>query len=163
MAAIGAAPTATRRTIGIDLRDDWPTALRAAGFDPAAPTAWLAEGLLAYLPPAAQDRLFDDITALSAPGSTMGTEYVPGIVTFGAEKARELSAPLREQGVDIDFANLVYAGERSHAIEYLREKGWQVTGSSREELFVEYGLPVPRSPDTDPLGDIFYVSATLPG
>ncbi|WP_459977593.1 class I SAM-dependent methyltransferase, partial [Mycobacterium avium] len=66
LAEVGAEPTATRRTIPIDLRGDWPAALSAAGFDPAAPTAWLAEGLLIYLPPEAQDRLFDNITALSA-------------------------------------------------------------------------------------------------
>ncbi len=161
--AAGAAPTATRRTIGIDLRDDWPTALRAAGFATGMPTAWLVEGLLVYLPASAQDRLFDDITALSAPGSTLGTEYVPSIVNFDAAKARELSAPFRDHGVDVDFADLVYAGERSPVMEYLRGKGWLVTGRSRDELFVEYGLPVPPSPDADPLGEIVYVSATLPG
>lgn len=62
-------PAAELRTVGIDLRDDWATALRASGFDPSVPTAWIAEGLLIYLPPDAQDRLFDAIIALSAPGS----------------------------------------------------------------------------------------------
>src|SRR5215469_2013772 len=66
---IGAQPAATRRTIPVDLRADWPAALRAAGLDTTAPTAWLAEGLLIYLPPEAQDRLFDNITALSVPGA----------------------------------------------------------------------------------------------
>ena len=61
LADLGAAPSADRRTVGIDLRDDWPAALRAAGFDPTQPTAWIAEGLLVYLPPEAQDRLFDNI------------------------------------------------------------------------------------------------------
>ncbi|MGH3576134.1 MAG: class I SAM-dependent methyltransferase, partial [Mycobacterium sp.] len=75
---IGAQPTATRHTIPIDLRADWPAALQAAGLDTTAPTAWLAEGLLIYLPPEVQDRLFDNITALSVPGSTIATEYVPG-------------------------------------------------------------------------------------
>ncbi|HEX7826335.1 MAG TPA: class I SAM-dependent methyltransferase, partial [Mycobacterium sp.] len=68
MADIGATPTAERRAVAIDLRDDWPEALRQAGFDAALPTAWSGEGLLVYLPPEAQDRLFDEITALSAPG-----------------------------------------------------------------------------------------------
>src|SRR5581483_4892893 len=62
LADIGAQPTAERRPVGIDLRFDWPAALQAAGFDAQAPTAWLAEGLLIYLPPDAQDRLFDNIT-----------------------------------------------------------------------------------------------------
>jgi methyltransferase (TIGR00027 family) len=159
LTAIGAHPTATRRTIGIDLRGDWPAALRDAGFEPTAPTAWLAEGLLIYLPPAAQDRLFDDITALSAPGSTVATEYVSGIMNFDADKAREMSAQLREHGMDIDMPNLVYSGERSHVMGYLHEKGWQVTGSPRDELFVRYGLDVPQIEDDGPLGDIVYVSA----
>ena len=52
LAKIGAAPTADYRAVGIDLREDWPAALRAAGFDPAQPTAWLAEGvLIGFLPP----------------------------------------------------------------------------------------------------------------
>ncbi|CMC59026.1 Putative S-adenosyl-L-methionine-dependent methyltransferase [Mycobacterium tuberculosis] len=55
--------------VPVDLRRDWPTPLRQAGFDPNQPSTWLAEGLLAFLPPDAQDRLLDNITALSAPGS----------------------------------------------------------------------------------------------
>ena len=77
MTDIGATPSAERRTVAIDLREDWPAALRRSGFDEAQPTAWSAEGLLVYLPPEAQDRLFDNITALSAPGSQLATEYHP--------------------------------------------------------------------------------------
>ena len=51
------------------MRDDWPAELIAAGFDPTQPTAWLAEGLLPYLPGDAQDRLFDLVTEHSAAGS----------------------------------------------------------------------------------------------
>ncbi|WP_375487525.1 class I SAM-dependent methyltransferase [uncultured Mycobacterium sp.] len=161
LAGIHAEPTATRRTVSIDLRADWPAALRAAGLDTTAPTAWLAEGLLIYLPPEAQDRLFDDITALSVPGSTIATEYVPGIKDFDAEKARELSRPLREQGIDIDMPSLVYAGERNHVVDYLAAKGWGVSTASRTELFVRNRFDVPAAEDDDPLGEIFYVSGTL--
>ena len=49
--AEGAQAGCRRAAIGADLREDWPCALRVAGFDPALPTAWVAEGLLAYLPP----------------------------------------------------------------------------------------------------------------
>lgn len=93
LAGIGAQPTATRRTIPIDLRADWPTALKAAGLDTTAPVAWLAEGLLIYLPPEAQDRLFDNITALSVPGSAVATEFVPGIIDFDADRVREMVRP----------------------------------------------------------------------
>lgn len=74
LAAHGVTASADRRAIPMDLRNDWPAALCAAGFDPAAPTAWLAEGLLMYLPADGQDRLFEQITGVSAPGSRLGAE-----------------------------------------------------------------------------------------
>jgi methyltransferase (TIGR00027 family) len=161
LAELGATPTATRRTVAIDLRADWPAALRAAGLDVDAPTAWLAEGLLIYLPSEAQDRLFDNITALSVPGSTIATEYVPGLKDLDAERVREQTAQLRQHGLDIDMPSLVYAGERSHVIDYLRGNAWEVTGTSRADLFVSNGRRLPSPENDDPLGEIVYVSGTL--
>jgi methyltransferase (TIGR00027 family) len=160
LAGIGAQPTAERRTVGIDLRYDWPTALRAAGLDTQAPTAWLAEGLLIYLPPEAQDRLFDNITALSIPGSAVATEYVPALQDLDPEWVRERTAPFREH-IDIDMPSLVYTGERSHVVEYLRNKGWDATGTPRAELYGRHGLELPAPEDDEPLGEIIYVSGTL--
>jgi methyltransferase (TIGR00027 family) len=160
LAGIGAQPTSERRTVGIDLRYDWPTALRAAGLDAQAPTAWLAEGLLIYLPPEAQDRLFDNITAMSAPGSTIATEYVPGLKDLDPEWVRERTAPFREH-IDIDMPSLVYTGERSHVVEYLRAKGWDAAGTPRAELYNRDGLELPAPDDDEPLGEIIYVSGTL--
>ena len=162
LAGIGAEPAAQHRTVGIDLREDWPSALRAAGFDPSVPTAWVAEGLLVYLPPEAQDRLFDTITELSAPGSMVATEFVPSIMDFDPEKGTAMTAQAREQGLDIDMGSLVYAGPRSHVISYLGEKGWDVTGIPSDELFARNGLPAPpERDDNNPFGEIVYVSATL--
>jgi methyltransferase (TIGR00027 family) len=160
---IGAKPTATRRTVPIDLRADWPAALKAAGLDTSAPTAWLAEGLLIYLPPDAQDRLFDNITALSVPGSTVATEFVPGIIDFDSARAQDMPNPLRDHGVDIDMASLVYTGERNHVLDYLTAKGWKVDGMTRSELFVRNGLDVPAPEDDDPLGKIIFISGVLSG
>jgi methyltransferase (TIGR00027 family) len=161
LARIGAQPTAERRTVGIDLRYDWPTALQAAGLDTHAPTAWLAEGLLIYLPPEAQDRLFDNITALSVPGSAVATEYVPGLRDLDPDRVRERTAQFREHGIDIDMPSLVYTGERSHVIEYLRTKGWDAVGTPRAELYNRDGLELPDPEDDEPLGEIIYVSGTL--
>ena len=163
LADIGAKPTANRRTIPIDLRADWPAALQAAGLGTTAPTAWLAEGLLIYLPPEAQDRLFDNITALSVPGSTIATEFVPGIVDFDADRAREVAGSFREHGVDVDLASLVYAGERNHVVDYLRTKGWDVEGVTRAELFKRHGIDVPAPENDDPLGEIIFISGGLTG
>jgi methyltransferase (TIGR00027 family) len=163
LADLGAEPTATRRTVPIDLRADWPVALRAAGLDADAPTAWLAEGLLIYLPSEAQDRLFDNITALSVPGSAIATEYVPALKDLDPEEARERTALLREHGLDLDMPSLIYAGERTHVIDYLRGKAWDVTGTPRADLFAENRLPLPSAADDDPLGEIIYVSGKLTG
>lgn len=160
LADLGAEPTATLKTVGIDLRGDWPAALTANGFDPAEPTAWLAEGLLIYLPPDAQDRLMDTITALSAPGSTVATEYVPGIVDFDTDRAREMSAVMRERGLDLDMPALIYTGPRGNVMDRLRDAGWQVTGVPGGELFIRAGLQPPDRGEHDPLGEIIYVSAT---
>ena len=160
LADLDAEPIAALRTVGIDLRGDWPTALIAAGFDPAKPTAWLAEGLLIYLPPQAQDGLLDTITSLSAPGSAVATEYVPGIVDFDAARAHEMTSNMRERGLDIDMPALIYAGPRNNVMDYLKTRGWQVTAVPGDELLRAAGLQPPDRDDYDPLGEIIYVSAT---
>jgi O-methyltransferase involved in polyketide biosynthesis len=78
-----------------------------------------------------------------------------------ADRVREMSAAFREEGVDIDMPSLVYAGERSHVIEYLRAVGWAVVSTSRAELFNRDGLEIPAPEDDEPLGEIIYVSGTL--
>ncbi|MGV0813575.1 class I SAM-dependent methyltransferase [Mycolicibacterium boenickei] len=161
LADLGAAPTAQRRTVPIDLRDDWPAALQAAGFDPGKPTAWCAEGLLIYLPPDAQDRLFDNIVALSAPGSAVATEFVPGLKDFDPDKARAATAMFSQIGLNLDMPSLIYHGERHSAADYLSAKGWQMAGVARSDLFVRHGLPVPDHDENDPMGEIVYVSGTL--
>jgi len=160
LADLDAEPAAALRTVGIDLRGDWPTALIAAGFDPGKPTAWLAEGLLIYLPPQAQDGLLDTITSLSAPGSAVATEYVPGIVDFDAGRAHEMTSNMRERGLDIDMPALIYAGPRNNVMDYLNTRGWQVTAVPGDELLRAAGLQPPDRDDYDPLGEIIYVSAT---
>lgn len=73
----GAAPGCDRRTVTIDLREDWPAVLRDAGFDPASPTARLAEGLFTYMADEAIDALLSWVHELSAPGSRIAIEHVP--------------------------------------------------------------------------------------
>lgn len=143
LAGLGARPTAVRRAVAVDLRDDWPAALRASGFDETKPTAWSAEGLLVYLPPDAQDRLFDHITALSAPGSRVATEYHPdGAAALGASN-QSLGQRFADQGLDLDIATLVYSGERNPVGQYLTERGWQVRERGRETVFADYGRTFP--------------------
>jgi methyltransferase (TIGR00027 family) len=160
MTAIGAAPTAERRAVSIDLREDWPTALRRSGFDEIQPTAWSAEGLLVYLPPEAQDRLFENITALSASGSQLATEYHPDAGASIGERAQAISRQWGDQGLDVNLSDLFYAGERSHVVDYLSEHGWQVSARPRPEVFAGYGREFPDSEALAPLRNSLAVIAT---
>ncbi|ULE33851.1 SAM-dependent methyltransferase [Mycobacterium sp. IDR2000157661] len=160
MASIGAAPAAHLRTVGIDLRDDWPNALRASGLDPDQPTAWSTEGLLVYLPPDAQDRLFDDITALSAPGSRLATEYHPDAAAAIGARARAISERWGDEAVtNLDISQLFYPGERNHVVDYLGERGWQVSARTRPEVFAAYGRDFPDSETLAPMRDSLAIVA----
>ncbi|MGV0604070.1 class I SAM-dependent methyltransferase [Mycolicibacterium sp. XJ1904] len=160
MSSLGAAPSAQLRTVGIDLRDDWPKALRDSGFDPAEPTAWSAEGLLVYLPPEAQDKLFDDIGTLSAPGSKLATEYHPDAAATIGERSKAISKQWGENGVHLDISHLFYEGERSHVVDYLTEHGWQVSTKSRPEVFTEYDREFPDTELLAPMRDSLAIIAT---
>src|SRR6202012_5361962 len=123
---LGAVPTAERRTVPVDLRDDWPAALRAAGFDPQAPSVWSAEGLVVYLPPEAQDALFGNITVLSAPQSQLACAFVPDTTVFNDPHWRGHHDRMRELGFEVHFNGLGFHYERNHFLGGLTTGGWQV-------------------------------------
>jgi methyltransferase (TIGR00027 family) len=143
LADLGAEPAAQRHTVAIDLRDDWPSALQEAGFDARQPTAWSAEGLLVYLPPEAQDRLFDNIVALSAPGSRIATEHMD-MRSIPADWAEKLTERSRRIGSNINLAELFYTGDRNTAAEYLNGHGWRVDIRNTEQAFAAHGFTVPQ-------------------
>jgi methyltransferase (TIGR00027 family) len=155
---LGAATTADHRVVGIDLRKDWPQALLDNGFDPAVPTAWIAEGLLIYLPPEAQDALFDNITALSAPGSRLATEHAPDRSLFSDER----SEATREQTKDAK-ADLIFDGKRNDVVAYLAEQGWQVSALPIREAHQMNGFDFPEGKSAVFFDGLDYVSATLTG
>jgi methyltransferase (TIGR00027 family) len=165
LAELGAEPTTDRRTVAIDLRNDWPAALIEAGFDKNQPTAWIAEGLLGYLPPEAQDRLLDNISALSADGSRLATEAIPDMSDVDHDQAREMMRKATEKwrahGFDLEFSELGYEGDRNDVAAYLNTLGWQSTGTSMSELVAENGLsPIPQGNDSVSVADtIYYTSA----
>ncbi|SEH93129.1 methyltransferase, TIGR00027 family [Mycolicibacterium rutilum] len=160
MSSLGAAPVAELRTVGVDLRDDWPKALRDSGLDPTQPTAWSVEGLLIYLPPDAQDRLFDDITALSAAGSRVATEYHPDAAATIGQRSKAISRQLGDDGAHVDIADLFYPGERHHVADYLEERGWQVSTRKRPELYTQYAREFPDSDLLAPMRDSLAIIAT---
>jgi methyltransferase (TIGR00027 family) len=135
----GVSPTAARRAVPMDLRFDWPSALREAGFDASMPTAWLAEGLLMYLPATAQDRLFEQITELSAPGSRVAAETVGTQSDERRQQMRERFERIAKQfGIEdaLDVAELTYKDpDRADVANWLAEHGWTSKAvSSQDEM-----------------------------
>jgi len=158
LAELGAEPTADLRALPIDLRDDWPAALAQAGFDATRPSAWIAEGLLGFLPAEAQDRLLDNITALSTEGSSLITEIFwnsPDSV----EIMRAAAQKWYENGLDAQIDDLWYAGERNDVANYLNQLGWQAGRTPVRDLLADAGLPVPARNDDE--GNNYLCTATL--
>ena len=166
LAGLGAAPQTDLRTVAIDLRQDWPTALREAGLDKNRPTAWIAEGLFGYLPPAAQDALLENITALSAPGSRLACEAVPVRPEVDKEQARETmrkaSAKWLEHGLELDFTELGFQGERNDVAAHLPDLGWRTVGTSMRQLLADHHLvAIPQNSAGVSVADTVYYSSVL--
>jgi methyltransferase (TIGR00027 family) len=159
LAGLGATPKADRHTVAIDLRNDWPKALKDNGFDSAQPTAWIAEGLLIYLPPEAQDLLFDRINELSAPGSRVATEHIPDVTMFSDERSQQIRERMKKYGHDIEMKDLIYDGERNHVIDYLTGHGWEVTAQTMRESYEANGFDFPEQETIGFFSNLSYVGA----
>lgn len=110
--AAGAAPTGHRRAVGIDLGEDWPAALGQIGFDAAAPSVWIAQGLL-----------------LSALASEVGDRLLAGISELscgGSRFAADLSTPNRPYTQNLDG--------RHDIAGHLQAAGWATTVLSAVEV-----------------------------
>jgi methyltransferase (TIGR00027 family) len=134
--ATGARPRCDRVAVSFDLRKGWPGALRAAGFDLGQPTAWLAEGLLHYLTPEVNQRMLDDIGALSAPGSLLATDHIEAAM-MGGDNADTADS------TGLEYAQLVKGGPAQHPVRWLQAAGWQVELFSPADCAMEYGRPIP--------------------
>jgi methyltransferase (TIGR00027 family) len=158
LAAHGGRPAAERREVAVDLRNDWPQALRDSGFDPSKPSAWIAEGLLIYLPATAQRELFAGIDSLAAPGSHLALEESAPLAadTFEAKREEELAG-----GNDRTFFTLVYNEQHAPAKEWFGSRGWWAVATPLPYQLRSLGRPVPR-PDSESgamTGNISLVSA----
>lgn len=125
----------TRVVVPIDLRDDWTTALSAAGFSPSAPTEWIAEGLLQYLDEQDKKRLLDTIAGLSAPGSRFAFDHMD---TSADDREAVVDALSRIRSMGAEFV-----ATAADPAGWLTEHGWSVTVDRVPALAVAYGRPLP--------------------
>ncbi len=137
----GARPKARRREIDVDLRDDWPSALRDNGFQPDEPAAWIAEGLLIYLPADAQHALFTGIDSLSSAGSRLALEegrpMDPEAFKAKVEEAKA-SEDMRGQ-----WWQLVYNEQVAPAAQWFSERGWTAEPTALTDYLRSLDRPVP--------------------
>jgi methyltransferase (TIGR00027 family) len=161
LAQLGAHPTVEHRAVGVDLRDDWSSALQQAGFDPTRPTAWIAEGLLPFLSPYAQDELLNVVSELSAVGSRLAIEDIPTNMAQIGERLAAVTGQWRTHGLDNPWAELWYTGERGDVDEYLNARGWCTVRTKAAELFVANGLSSESNRDDQAaiLNSLAYVEA----
>jgi methyltransferase (TIGR00027 family) len=151
----GITPVATYVAVPIDLRLDWPAALRNSGFDTSVPTAWSAEGLLPYLTAEAQDLLFDRIQALSAPGSRVAVEAftndfysVESFARREGQLQRYRSAAVALGRTDpAESGNLLYEGHRTEVVDWLTAHGWDVSAVTAADLMARNGRCAPADLD----------------
>jgi methyltransferase (TIGR00027 family) len=133
LAAQGATPRCSRSAIGVDLREEWAEALVSGGFEPDLPTAWLAEGLLPYLPPRAQSGLLSAVHGLTAPGSAITLDRIVGDPAEG-DRLRGLS-----ERSGIDMRGLLAPGGGDDLVGALRAQGWEAGEQSTSTLADRYG------------------------
>lgn len=143
---LSAAPKVKRVPVPVDLRADWVSALTTAGFDPAAPSVWLAEGLLFYLPAPAETYLIDTVDRLATEGSALA---------FEAKLEKDLlvyrDSPIytatREQ-TGIDLLHLFDKGPRPDSAGALRAKGWSASMHTPFDFTRRHGRgPLPEPND----------------
>jgi methyltransferase (TIGR00027 family) len=148
LAEQGAKSTAERREVAVDLRDDWPKALQDSGFDAAKPSAWIAEGLLIYLPAAAQQQLFTGIDALASTGSHVAVEDGAPMPAEAFQAAVESERVANAEGDERSFFKLIYNEQHAPAQQWFGEHGWTAVATPLADYLREVGRPVP-GPDTE--------------
>ncbi|MFJ2912236.1 class I SAM-dependent methyltransferase [Streptomyces sp. NPDC087228] len=143
---LSATPNAARVPVPVDLRADWVGALADAGFDPKAPSVWLAEGLLFYLSAAAETYLIDMVDRLSTGGSALAFE-----VKLDKDLLEYRDSPLytsTTHQIGIDLLNLFDREPRPDSAGDLASKGWATSVRTPFDFTRHHGRgPMPEPND----------------
>lgn len=143
---LSAKPRAARVPVPVDLRADWVGALAGAGFDATAPSVWLAEGLLFYLPAAAETQLIDTVDRLSPAGSALAFE-----VKLDKDLLEYRDSPLYTSTTDqigIDLLHLFDREPRPDSVADLEGKGWTASVHTPFDFTRHHGRgPLPETND----------------
>lgn len=139
----GASPRAERREVAVDLREDWAHALRGSGFRDDEPSAWIAEGLLIYLPGTAQQQLFTGIDAMACPGSRLAVEEGRPM-DRGAFRAK-VEAAKTATDMRGQWWQLVYNEQCEPAAQWFSHRGWSAAATPLTDYLESVGRAAPAS------------------
>lgn len=172
LAEHGAQPACHRIPVAVDLRQDWPEALRQAGFDAGAPSVWSAEGLMPYLPAAAQELLFERVQGLTVPGSRVAVEALgpkfldPQLRARRRERMDRIQALMAEVDPDRQVPRtdeLWYFEEREDVGAWFGRHGWDVTVTPSDELMAGYGRAAAKEVQDNVPGNLFVAAQRTAG
>jgi len=154
LAAQGAHPRADRRVVAVDLREDWPKVLQESGFDRSVPSAWLAEGLLPFLPNVAKERLCRFVTDLSTSGSRFEVEHIDDVRGMMQEESSQRARDLF--GVDIE--SLWPDDGPFDPAAWLAENGWNVDVERSADVAERFGRTL-ETPNGDSARSSMFITA----
>jgi methyltransferase (TIGR00027 family) len=118
LAEAGATPRTARVPVPADLAQGWREPLLAAGFDPAAPTLWLVEGLLFFLTEAQARAVLATCRALGGPDSRLVVDMTSAAL-LKSPFSRGFLATLEADGNPWRFGT-------DEPERFLAEAGWRV-------------------------------------
>ncbi|GAA2296734.1 class I SAM-dependent methyltransferase [Streptomyces kunmingensis] len=143
---MSATAKAARAPVPVDLRADWVAALADSGFDRSAPSVWLAEGLLFYLPADAEASLIAAVDRLSTRGSALAYEVKlePDLMTY--RDSPLYTSTTRQIGIDL--LDLFAKEPRPDSAGALTSKGWSASVHTPFEFTHRHGRgPLPEEND----------------
>ena len=153
----GATTSCEHHALQNDLRDDWPAALLEAGFDRTRPTAWLAEGLLPYLPADAEARLLRTVHEFSAPGSRVSLECYSDREHVTRGRAGEMT-----RSVGMDLSELLNFEPRPTPEDELTGYGWKVERERGHDLATAWDRELAEF-EREMADKQYFLTGSLPG
>jgi methyltransferase (TIGR00027 family) len=128
-----AVPRCRRRSIAVDLREDFTGPLTRAGLSTDEPAAWLVEGLLIYLTAGEAARLLTRVGDLSAAGSMVALE----VDALGIDPLRAKA----ERSPEMAPYTKLWKGGLPDVAGWLTEHGWRPEMHDRATVSSGYGRP----------------------
>ncbi|CAM2904173.1 SAM-dependent methyltransferase [Prescottella defluvii] len=150
----GASPRSDRRVVAVDLREPWVVPLQDKGFDRTRPSAWLAEGLMPFLPNTAKEQLLGSVTDLSTSGSRVCIEHIDDV--RGMQQEPQFQDMSRRFG--IDMATLWPDEPDFDTVGWLTGHGWDVEAVRSADVAARWGRTL-ASPDQEPGRSSLFVTA----